>query len=47
MIGPAAGALEHTIRYTKERKQFGKAIAEFQAVQHQIARPRWTSKRRG
>jgi len=38
MLGLAAGALEHTIRYTKERKQFGKAIAEFQAVQHQIAR---------
>jgi alkylation response protein AidB-like acyl-CoA dehydrogenase len=38
MIGLAAGALEHTIRYTRERKQFGKAIAEFQAVQHQIAR---------
>jgi alkylation response protein AidB-like acyl-CoA dehydrogenase len=38
MIGLAAGALEHAIRYTKERKQFGKAIAEFQAVQHQIAR---------
>src|SRR5687768_16686805 len=38
MIGLARGALEHTIKYTKERKQFGKAIAEFQAVQHQIAR---------
>jgi alkylation response protein AidB-like acyl-CoA dehydrogenase len=38
MIGLAAGALDHTIRYTKDRKQFGKAIAEFQAVQHQIAR---------
>ena len=38
MIGLAAGALDHTIRYTRERKQFGKAIAEFQAVQHQIAR---------
>jgi alkylation response protein AidB-like acyl-CoA dehydrogenase len=38
MIGLAKGALEHTIKYTKERKQFGKAIAEFQAVQHQIAR---------
>ena len=38
MIGLAKGALEHTIAYTKERKQFGKAIAEFQAVQHQIAR---------
>ena len=38
MIGLAAGALEHAIRYTKERKQFGKPIAEFQAVQHQLAR---------
>jgi alkylation response protein AidB-like acyl-CoA dehydrogenase len=38
MLGLAAGALAHTIKYTKERKQFGKAIAEFQAVQHQIAR---------
>jgi hypothetical protein len=38
MLGLAAGALDHTIRYTKERKQFGKPIAEFQAVQHQIAR---------
>ena len=38
MIGLARGALEHAIRYTKDRKQFGKAIAEFQAVQHQLAR---------
>ena len=38
MVGLAKGALEATIKYTKERKQFGKAIAEFQAVQHQIAR---------
>ena len=38
MIGLAQGALDHTIAYTKERKQFGKAIAEFQAVQHQLAR---------
>ncbi|HEX6976429.1 MAG TPA: acyl-CoA dehydrogenase family protein, partial [Vicinamibacterales bacterium] len=38
MIGLAKGALEHTVAYTKERKQFGKAIAEFQSVQHQIAR---------
>jgi alkylation response protein AidB-like acyl-CoA dehydrogenase len=38
MIGLAKGALEHTIRYTKERKQFGKAIADFQAVQFQLAR---------
>src|SRR5688572_21532874 len=38
MIGLARGALEHTIRYTKERKQFGKAIADFQGVQFQLAR---------
>jgi alkylation response protein AidB-like acyl-CoA dehydrogenase len=38
MIGLAQGALDHTIKYTKERKQFGKPVAEFQAVQHQIAR---------
>ena len=38
MIGLAQGALDHTIKYTRERKQFGKAIADFQAVQHQIAR---------
>jgi alkylation response protein AidB-like acyl-CoA dehydrogenase len=38
MVGLAKGALDATIKYTKERKQFGKPIAEFQAVQHQIAR---------
>ena len=38
MIGLAQGALDHTIKYVGERKQFGKAIGEFQAVQHQIAR---------
>jgi alkylation response protein AidB-like acyl-CoA dehydrogenase len=38
MIGIAQGALDHAIKYTKERKQFGRAVAEFQAVQHQIAR---------
>jgi alkylation response protein AidB-like acyl-CoA dehydrogenase len=38
MIGLAQGALHHAMAYTRERKQFGKAIAEFQAVQHQIAR---------
>jgi alkylation response protein AidB-like acyl-CoA dehydrogenase len=38
MIGLAQGALEHTIKYVGERKQFGKAIGEFQSVQHQIAR---------
>jgi len=38
MIGLAHGALDATIKYTKERKQFGKPIAEFQAVRHQLAR---------
>jgi alkylation response protein AidB-like acyl-CoA dehydrogenase len=38
MIGLAQGALDHTIHYTRERRQFGKALTEFQAVQHQIAR---------
>jgi alkylation response protein AidB-like acyl-CoA dehydrogenase len=38
MIGLTRGALDHAIAYTKERKQFGKAIADFQSVQHQIAR---------
>jgi len=38
MIGLAQGALDHAVRYTRERKQFGKAIAEFQGVQFEIAR---------
>ncbi len=38
MIGLAQGALDHAIQYTRERRQFGKAIADFQAVQFQIAR---------
>jgi alkylation response protein AidB-like acyl-CoA dehydrogenase len=38
MVGLADGALRHAITYTQDRKQFGKRIAEFQAVQHQLAR---------
>ncbi|NQW02834.1 MAG: acyl-CoA dehydrogenase, partial [Acidobacteria bacterium] len=38
MLGLAQGALDHTIRYTRERKQFGKAIADYQGVQFQLAR---------
>jgi short/branched chain acyl-CoA dehydrogenase len=38
MIGLAQGALDHTIHYTQERRQLGKPISDFQAVQHQLAR---------
>jgi len=38
MVGLARGALDHAIAYTKQRKQFGKAVAEFQGVQFQLAR---------
>src|SRR6266571_3825935 len=38
MIGVARGALGATIKYVRERKQFGRPIAEFQAVQFQLAR---------
>src|SRR5205807_98776 len=37
MIGMARGAWEYAAAYTKERKQFGKAIAENQGVQFQLA----------
>jgi alkylation response protein AidB-like acyl-CoA dehydrogenase len=37
MIGVAQGALTATISYINERKQFGKPLADFQAVQFQIA----------
>jgi alkylation response protein AidB-like acyl-CoA dehydrogenase len=37
MIGIASGALEAATAYVKERKQFGKSIAEFQGVQFQLA----------
>jgi alkylation response protein AidB-like acyl-CoA dehydrogenase len=38
MVGIARGALDAALGYTKERKQFGKAVAEFQGVQFQLAR---------
>jgi alkylation response protein AidB-like acyl-CoA dehydrogenase len=37
MIGLAQGALDHTLRYVREREQFGRSIAEFQGVQFQLA----------
>ena len=36
-LGIAEGALERTINYTKERKQFGRSIAQFQNTQFQLA----------
>jgi alkylation response protein AidB-like acyl-CoA dehydrogenase len=37
MIGVAGGALGAALDYTRERKQFGKALSDFQAVQFQLA----------
>ncbi len=37
MIGVARGALDTTLAYVKERHQFGKPIADFQAIQFQLA----------
>jgi alkylation response protein AidB-like acyl-CoA dehydrogenase len=37
MIGIARGALEATIDYVKERKQFGTRLADFQGIQFQLA----------
>src|SRR3954462_1129140 len=38
MIGLARAALEHATAYVRERKQFGKAIGEFQGVQFELAK---------
>jgi butyryl-CoA dehydrogenase/short/branched chain acyl-CoA dehydrogenase len=37
MIGLAQGAWEHALRYSQERKQFGRSISEFQGIQFQLA----------
>jgi alkylation response protein AidB-like acyl-CoA dehydrogenase len=37
MIGVARGAWEYAAKYSQERKQFGKSIADFQGIQFQIA----------
>jgi len=36
-VGVAQGALDAAIAYTKDRKQFGKSISSFQAVQFELA----------
>ncbi|HEY8483520.1 MAG TPA: acyl-CoA dehydrogenase [Longimicrobiales bacterium] len=40
MVGLAQGALDHTLRYVREREQFGRKIADFQGVQFQLAQMR-------
>ncbi len=37
MIGVARGAIEATLEYVKERKQFGTRLADFQGIQFQLA----------
>jgi butyryl-CoA dehydrogenase/short/branched chain acyl-CoA dehydrogenase len=37
MVGLAAGAWGHAARWAQQRKQFGKALVEFQAMQFQLA----------
>ncbi len=37
MLGLAEGALDHALAYAQQRKQFGKAISEFQGVQFDLA----------
>jgi alkylation response protein AidB-like acyl-CoA dehydrogenase len=37
MVGLAQGALDHTVKYVQEREQFGRAVAQFQGVQFQLA----------
>ena len=36
-VGIAQGALDYAMGYAKERKQFGKAIADFQGIQFMLA----------
>ncbi len=38
MVGLARGALDHAVAYARERRQFGKAIGEFQGVQFELAK---------
>ncbi|MGA9060259.1 MAG: acyl-CoA dehydrogenase family protein [Terracidiphilus sp.] len=37
MLGLAEGAWSHAVNHAKQRKQFGRAIVEFQAMQFQLA----------
>src|SRR5947207_6483940 len=37
MVGLARGAWEHALKYSRERKQFGRTISDFQGIQFQLA----------
>lgn len=37
MLGAAQAAYDHAVRYTKARRQFGRAVSDFQAVRFQLA----------
>jgi alkylation response protein AidB-like acyl-CoA dehydrogenase len=37
MVGVASGAMDMTVDYLRQRKQFGRLIGEFQALQHRAA----------
>jgi len=39
-VGIARGALERAERYVRQRRQFGRTLASFQALRHMIARAR-------
>ena len=36
-VGTAQGAYDAALKYSKQRKQFGRPISEFQAIQHKLA----------
>jgi hypothetical protein len=36
-VGTAQGAYDAALRYSKQRKQFGRPISEFQAIQHKLS----------